>query len=129
MNDSDGESFLVSSHFLRRGRESRAVLITSAPMSPEEEFQRRRRRYAILMGTRALCIIAAALTYRISLVLALALAAGGAILPWCAVIIANGRLLDRRRRRRIREPGADRSRALPPGGEQPDQDPNNRLGP
>lgn len=84
-------------------------------MSPEEEFQRRRRRYAILMATRALCVIAAVLTYRISLILALGLVAGGAILPWCAVIIANGRLLDRRRRRRVAIPNFRRQRALPSG--------------
>jgi hypothetical protein len=88
-------------------------LITSAPMSPDEEFYRRRRRYAILMGTRAICIVAAVLTYRVSLVLALGLVAGGAILPWCAVIIANGRLLDRRRRPPARLPGPAHSRGLP----------------
>jgi len=85
-------------------------------MSPEEEFQRRRRRYAILMATRALCVIAAVLTYRISLILALGLVAGGAILPWCAVIIANGRLLDRRRRRRVGIPSFRHQRALPASG-------------
>lgn len=88
-------------------------MITSAPMSPDEEFYRRRRRYAILMGTRAICIVAAVLTYRVSLVLALGLVAGGAILPWCAVIIANGRLLDRRRRPRSGVRRLLRSRALP----------------
>jgi hypothetical protein len=86
-------------------------------MSPDEEFYRRRRRYAILMGTRAICIVAAVLTYRVSLVLALGLVAGGAILPWCAVIIANGRLLDRRRRPRAGLPALPRARALPPGRE------------
>lgn len=119
----------MTSHFLHHRRNSQAQLITSAPMSPDQEFYRRRRRYAILMGTRAVCVLAAALTYRISLVLALALAGGGAILPWCAVIIANGRLLDRRRQRPVRTPGADQPRALPPGGRQADHNPSKRLGP
>lgn len=42
-----------------------------------------------MMGIRAVCVLAAALTYRVSIVLALAFIAGGAVLPWCAVIIAN----------------------------------------
>lgn len=109
----------MSSHFAHRGRNQQAALITSAPMSPDEEFYRRRRRYAFLMGTRALCVIAAVLTYRISIVLALALVAGGAILPWCAVIIANGRLLDRGRRRRVVAPGAWRARELTSAGDEP----------
>lgn len=88
-------------------------------MSPDEEFYRRRRRYAFLMGTRALCVIAAVLTYRISLVLALALVAGGAILPWCAVIIANGRLLDRGRRRPVAAPGVWRARELNSAADEP----------
>jgi hypothetical protein len=109
----------VSSHFAHRGRNQQAALITSAPMSPDEEFYRRRRRYAFLMGTRALCVIAAVLTYRISLVLALALVAGGAILPWCAVIIANGRLLDRGRRRPVVAPGVGRARELSSARDEP----------
>lgn len=42
-----------------------------------------------MMGVRALCVIGAAATYRFSVALALALVIGGAVLPWCAVLIAN----------------------------------------
>jgi hypothetical protein len=42
-----------------------------------------------MMALRVVCLIAAALTYSLSLWLALALIAGGAVLPWCAVLIAN----------------------------------------
>ena len=44
-----------------------------------------------MMSMRALCVIAAALTYRVSWILAVALVIGGAVLPWCAVILANDR--------------------------------------
>ncbi len=74
---------------VRRSRSDEAVLITSAPSSRDEEYERRRRRYAIMMGGRALCVLLAALTYHVSILLALALVVGGAVLPWCAVLIAN----------------------------------------
>ena len=67
----------------------RPALITTAPESPDAEYDRRRKRYAIMMAIRALCVIAAALTYRMSLILALVCLIGGAIIPWCAVILAN----------------------------------------
>lgn len=69
-------------------------------MSKDEEFATRRRRYAVLMAIRAICIVAAALVYRASALLALALIVGGAVLPWCAVLIANDRLPKNRRTRR-----------------------------
>jgi Flp pilus assembly protein TadB len=65
------------------------VLITDAKESSDAEYYRRRRRYAIMMSLRGLCVIGAACLYRESLWLALALVAGGAVLPWCAVLIAN----------------------------------------
>jgi hypothetical protein len=69
-----------------------AVSITSAGRTPAEEYQTRRRRYAIMMGTRVLCVLAAVLSYQLSLVLALAFMVGGAVLPWYAVLYANERL-------------------------------------
>jgi Protein of unknown function (DUF3099) len=74
---------------VRRIRTPNVALITSAPRSPDEEFTHRRRRYTVMMSLRVVCLIAAALTYSVSLWLALALIAGGAVLPWCAVLIAN----------------------------------------
>ena len=74
---------------MRRTHHEEPVVITTAPESGDDEFDRRRKRYAIMMGLRALCVLGAALTYRFSLILALAFVVGGLVLPWCAVIIAN----------------------------------------
>jgi hypothetical protein len=74
---------------MHRTRLDRAVVITDAAQSYEAEFDRRRKRYAIMMAGRAVCVIGAACTYEISIWIALALIAGSAVLPWCAVIIAN----------------------------------------
>lgn len=76
---------------VRHPRDDDPVLITDAPENLDDEFDHRRKRYAIMMAMRAACVIAAALTYRVSWILALALVVGGAILPWCAVILANDR--------------------------------------
>jgi Protein of unknown function (DUF3099) len=97
---------------MRRAHPDDAVLITSAPESPDDEYDRRRRRYAIMMASRAVCVILAALTYRYSSVLALACLLGGAVLPWCAVILANDR--PPKRRARVPRLGSGRDdRALP----------------
>jgi predicted tellurium resistance membrane protein TerC len=85
-------------------------------MSPDEEFRRRRRRYAVMMGIRAACVLAATLTYQISIVLALAFVAGGVVLPWCAVVLANDRLVERHPAPRAGLPGpTSGTRALEPG--------------
>ncbi len=88
--------------WVRRSRPDQPELITSLPESRVHEFDRRRRRYALLMSLRLICLLAAVLTYNISLLLALALVVGGAVLPWCAVLIAN----DGPARRRARSPSA-----------------------
>ncbi|WAX57386.1 DUF3099 domain-containing protein [Jatrophihabitans cynanchi] len=74
---------------MRRVQRDQPALITTAHESADEEYDRRRKRYAIMMGIRAVCVLAAALTYRVSIWLALAFLVGGAVLPWCAVLIAN----------------------------------------
>src|SRR4051794_18184725 len=101
---------------MRRGHTGDAVLITSAPENPDDEFDRRRRKYAIMMALRALCVLVAALTYRYSLWIALGCVVGGAVLPWCAVIIANDR--PPKKRQPVRDHGLGGSeRALPAGGD------------
>jgi len=70
---------------------NRPVLITDAPINLDDELDRRRKRYVITMGIRALCIIAAALTYTISGWLAALFMVGGIVLPWTAVVMANDR--------------------------------------
>jgi hypothetical protein len=94
---------------LGRGRDLH--LITSAPLSPDEEYFRRRRRYAIMMSLRALCVLGAELTYHVSGWLAAAFAIAGVVLPWCAVIIANDGPPKKRQARRVYQPPAER--ALP----------------
>jgi Flp pilus assembly protein TadB len=76
---------------MRRGHTEQPALITTAPESNDAEFDRRRKRYAVMMGLRALCVIGAALSYSHSTVLAMLFVVGGIVLPWCAVIIANDR--------------------------------------
>lgn len=86
-------------------------VITDAPASVEEQLDYRRRRYAIMMGTRILCLILAAAFYHIVWLMAL-FAAGAIVLPWVAVLMANDRLPQKRDgfTRFTAEPG----RTLPP---------------
>jgi Flp pilus assembly protein TadB len=84
---------------MHRTRPEPPTLITSAPQTPDDEYNRRRKRYAIMMASRALCVIAAALTYHVSIWLALGFVISGSVLPWCAVIIANDRPPKRRAER------------------------------
>lgn len=91
------------------------VLITTARESGDVEYDRRRKKYAIMMALRALCVIAAASTYRISMWLAIAFVVGGMVLPWCAVIIANDRPAKRHRSGLTYRSDLRSERALPPG--------------
>jgi hypothetical protein len=97
---------------MRRSHAEQPALITSAPESSDDQFERRRKKYAIMMSLRAACVVAAACTYRVSVVLALLFVVGGMVLPWCAVIIANDRPA-RKRAATVVRPGANTERALP----------------
>lgn len=101
--------------WVRHPRDEHPALITDAPESRDDEFDRRRKRYALMMATRALCVIAAAVTYQFSWILAIALVIGGTVLPWCAVIIANDRPPKKARGMMRRHIGVPDERALPPG--------------
>ena len=85
-------------------------MITTAPVSSDDEFDHRKKKYAIMMATRALCVILAASFYRVSMPLALTFVVAGVVLPWCAVLIANDRPAQakarRPRARRARRPSA-----------------------
>jgi Flp pilus assembly protein TadB len=100
---------------VRRSHADEPVLITTAPENSDDEFDRRRAKYAILMTLRALCVIAAATTYRVSIWLALAFVVGGMVLPWCAVIIANDRPAKKKAERVTYRHDLSAERALPPG--------------
>jgi hypothetical protein len=97
---------------MRRSHAEQPALITSAPESSDDQFERRRKKYAIMMSLRAACVVAAACTYRVSVVLALLFVVGGMVLPWCAVIIANDRPA-RKRAPAVVRPAQNAERALP----------------
>ena len=83
----------------------RPVLITDVGESPEDEYNRRRRRYSAMMAGRVVCIIAAFVVGSIyhNIWLALICVLGAAILPWAAVLIANDRLPKAERQRMARD--------------------------
>jgi hypothetical protein len=82
---------------MRRGHADQPLLITSAPHSHDVDYERRRKKYAIMMSIRAICVLSAALTYRVSVPLSLTFVVGGMFLPWCAVLIANDGPVKKRR--------------------------------
>jgi hypothetical protein len=100
-----------------RSHADEPVLITSAAQSSEREYNARRKKYALMMSLRAVCVIAAATTYRVSLWLALAFIVGGMVLPWCAVIIANDGPAKKRRPPVTYRGDLRTERALPPGAD------------
>jgi hypothetical protein len=75
---------------MRHARSSRPALITDAPESPEQEFDRRRKRYAIMAVIFIACFTAGALAHRHT-VLALLLCGIAMVTLPAAVITANVR--------------------------------------
>jgi Protein of unknown function (DUF3099) len=73
-----------------RSRRPEPVLITEAELSLDDQHAARKRRYAITMGIRAVCIALAAVFYQ-TVWLMVILAALGIALPWIAVVMANDR--------------------------------------
>lgn len=98
----------------RSGRDQ-PVLITEAQRSLEEQHNARRRKYAVMMATRVVCLVLAAVFYRIPWLMAI-FAIAAVALPWMAVLIAN----DRPPKKAVKvnrlggHPAPDR--ALPPSG-------------
>lgn len=74
-----------------RNPADRPILITEAPVNADDEFDRRRKRYLVMMGLRAVCIVGAASTFSLSGWLAAGFVAAALVLPWSAVLIANDR--------------------------------------
>jgi Flp pilus assembly protein TadB len=97
---------------MRRAHADQPLLITTAHASGDQEFDRRRRKYLVMMILRAVCVIAATLT-RHDLWIALAFIVAGAVLPWCAVLIANDRPAKKRAVRLGPGVGAGHEPALP----------------
>jgi uncharacterized membrane protein len=72
------------------GRDGEPVLITEAEPSLDEQLAARRNKYLLMMLTRIVCLIAAAVFYRNPWLLAV-FVTGAVVLPWMAVLIANDR--------------------------------------
>ncbi len=89
-----------------------AALITEAQPSYDDQLRSRRTRYAIMMGLRIPCLILAALLYQTPW-LALTVAVLSIPLPWMAVLVANDR--PAQKRRRMAPVAVDPDRALLPG--------------
>ena len=79
---------VASSQQFPRPRAPEPVLITEAAPSRSEQHAARKKRYAITMGIRGICIVLAAVFHQI-VWLMLAFAVLGAVLPWIAVVMAN----------------------------------------
>jgi hypothetical protein len=92
------------------------VLITEADPSLDDQLAARRRRYGIMMATRAACLVLAALFYRTWWLLAI-FVVGAVVLPWMAVIMANDRPPKKARKinRYGGHPDPGRAIAAPPG--------------
>ena len=92
------------------------VLITEAEPSLDDQLAARRRRYGIMMATRAACLVLAALFYRTWWLLAI-FVLGAVVLPWMAVIMANDRPPKKARKinRYGGHPDPGRAIAAPPG--------------
>lgn len=74
-----------------RDHGGKPILITEAPVNADDEFDRRRKRYLLMMALRAVCIVGAASTFSLSGWLAAGFVAAALVLPWSAVLIANDR--------------------------------------
>ncbi len=79
---------VASSQQFPRSRGPEPVLITEAEPSRAEEHAARKKRYAITMAVRGVCVILAAVFYQI-VWLMLLFAVLGTVLPWIAVVMAN----------------------------------------
>jgi len=81
------EAVASSQHF-SWPRRPEPVLITEAQLSQAQLHARRKKRYALTMAFRALCVVLAAVFYHV-IWLMLIFAVLGTVLPWVAVVMAN----------------------------------------
>ena len=65
-------------------------LLNTDKLSLEDQHNARRRKYALMMATRVVCLVLAAVFHRVPWLMAI-LAAAALALPWMAVLIANDR--------------------------------------
>ena len=81
---------VASSQQFPRSRRPEPVLITEAEPSLAEQHAARKKRYAITMAVRGVCLVLAAVFYQVVWLMAI-FAVLGAVLPWVAVLMANDR--------------------------------------
>ena len=79
---------VASSQQFPRSRRPEPLLITEAQPSLAEQHAARKKRYAITMAVRGVCVILAAVFYHVIWLMAL-FAVLGTVLPWVAVVMAN----------------------------------------
>jgi Flp pilus assembly protein TadB len=79
---------VASSQQVPRSRRPEPVLITEAQISQAEQHAARKKRYALTMAVRAICLVLAAVFYHV-VWLMLIFAILGTVLPWIAVVMAN----------------------------------------
>lgn len=98
------------------GRHDEPVLITEAEPSLDDQFRARRRKYTVMMATRVVCLVLAAVTYHTVWLMAIFIL-GAVVLPWMAVLIANDRPPKKAQNANRYNGHPDPSRALeaPPG--------------
>jgi Flp pilus assembly protein TadB len=102
---------------MRRSSADQPTVITTVPVNDSDGYDQRRKRYAIMMATRAVCVILAASLYHVSVAASIGLGVAGFVLPWCAVIIAN----DRPAKKKAVDLGAfarSQERGLPSGNDE-----------
>jgi Flp pilus assembly protein TadB len=93
----------------RSSHSARPVLITDAQQSRIDEHNSRRKRYTLTMGLRIVCLILAAIFYKIVWLMAI-LVVLACVLPWMAFLIANDRPPKRAERiNRFGHPAPDRA--------------------
>ena len=79
---------VASSQQFPRSRRPEPVLITEAAPSMAEQHAARKKRYAITMAVRGVCLVLGAVFNQIVWLL-LIFAVLGTVLPWIAVVMAN----------------------------------------
>lgn len=68
--------------------QSQVHVVTNAPVGHAEDLRRRQRNYVILMSTRTICFLCAALL-PVPLMVKFGFAFGALVLPYLAVVVAN----------------------------------------
>jgi hypothetical protein len=104
---------VASSQQFPRSRRPEPLLITEAQPSLAEQHAARKKRYAITMAVRGVCVILAAVFYHVIWLMAL-FAVLGTILPWIAVVMANDGPPKKRVTIQRPPPPADRVLESPP---------------